>query len=147
MSAASNPATVDGCLRLGTGFSQHEWSRIVDQFAPLDARLAAFHADGTDLELSVKDRESRGQKVTLECTVAGRHRIVATSPEEQLKDALNDVRDDVRRQLDDAKTRREPRNNRRLRETGIPAPAPEGDALIPSGDDESAADESADALR
>ncbi|MBO4207595.1 HPF/RaiA family ribosome-associated protein [Micromonospora echinofusca] len=123
MSAHANPATVADCLRLGAGFSQNDRNWIVEQFAPLDARLAAFPADGTDLELMVKDRAARGQKVTLECHIPGQPRIVATSAEEALHDALNDVRNDLRRQLNDAKTRTEPGSNKHLRTTGPDAPA------------------------
>lgn len=123
MSAVTNPATVAECLRFGAGFSQGDRNWIVEQFAPLDARLATFHADATELELSVKNREAKGQKVTLECWVAGRQKIVATSTEEDLNAALHDARDDLRRQLNDAKTRQEPRNNKHLRDTSPPTPA------------------------
>lgn len=118
MSAPAAAATVDGCLRLGAGFNQRDRAWIVDQFSVIDGRLAAFPADGTELELSVKDREARGQKVTLECWIAGWPKIVTTSAEEDLRAALNDVRDDLRRRLNDAKTRQEPRNNRHLRQSG-----------------------------
>ena len=123
MSAPANPATVEDCLRVGAGFSQGDRNWIVDQFATLDARLATFTADRTELEVSVKDREARGQKVTLECWIAGWQKIVTTSSEEDLHAALNDVRDDLRRRLNDQKTRKEPRNNRHLREVGQPDPA------------------------
>ena len=82
MSAHPNPATVDACLRMGAGFSQNDRGWIVEQFSTLDNRLVAFDADKTDIELSVKDRANRGQKVTLECSIAGQHRILATSAEE-----------------------------------------------------------------
>ena len=85
MSAVANPATVAECLRMGAGFSQGDRNWIVEQFGTLDARLAAFHADATELEVSVKDREARGQKVTLECWIAGRQKIVTTSSEEDLR--------------------------------------------------------------
>jgi ribosome-associated translation inhibitor RaiA len=116
MTAVANPATVDECLRVGTGFSQGDRNWIAEQFGTLDARLAAFHADTTELEVSVKDREARGQKVTLDCWIAGRQKIVTTSLEEDLKAALNDCRDDLRRILNDSKTKQEPRHNRHLRE-------------------------------
>ncbi|MFV2102691.1 HPF/RaiA family ribosome-associated protein [Micromonospora sp. LOL_024] len=122
-----NPATVTECLRLGAGFSQTDRNWIVAQFATLDARLATFHADATELELSVKDREAKGQKVTLECWIAGRQKIVTTSTEEDLHAALNDARDDLRRKLNDAKTRQEPRNNKHLRVNTPPGPAAPGD--------------------
>ncbi|GAA4573504.1 hypothetical protein GCM10023176_38650 [Micromonospora coerulea] len=133
MSAVANPATVAECLRVGAGFAQGDRNWIAEQFATLDARLAGFHADATELEVSVKDREARGQKVTLECWVAGRQKIVTTSTEEDLHAALNDVRDDLRRRLNDAKTRQEPRSNKHLRDNGqpegVPAQAGERDEL------------------
>jgi ribosome-associated translation inhibitor RaiA len=116
MTAVANPATVGECLRVGAGFSQGDLNWIAEQFATLDARLASFHADTTELEVSVKDRAAKGQKVTLECWIAGRQKVVTTSSEEDLHDALNDVRDDLRRRLNDSKSRQEPRHNRHLRE-------------------------------
>ncbi|MFI6072108.1 HPF/RaiA family ribosome-associated protein [Actinoplanes sp. NPDC051343] len=116
MTAVANPATVGECLRVGAGFSQGDRNWIAEQFATLDGRLASFYADTTELEVSVKDREAKGQKVTLECWIAGRQKIVTTSSEEVLHDALNDVRDDLRRRLNDSKNRQEPRHNRHLRE-------------------------------
>src|SRR3954469_4704073 len=120
MSAVVNPATVGECLRAGAGFSQGDLNWIAGEFETLDARLAGFHADSTELEISVKDREARGQKVTLECWIAGRQKIVTTSSEEDLKAALHDVRDDLRRRLNDSKTKQEPRHNRHLRESAEP---------------------------
>ncbi len=143
MSARANPATVGDCLRVGAGFSQGDRNWIVEQFATLDARLATFPADTTELEVSVKDREARGQKVTLECWIAGRQKTVTTSTEQDLHAALNDVRDDLRRRLNDAKTRQEPRHNRHLRGAGLkdPAAVDEADLLGdvgPAGDADAA---------
>lgn len=114
MSVAADPATVEKVLRAGAGFSQGDRNWIAEQFATLDNRLAAFPAETTELEVSVKDREARGQKVTLECWIAGRTKIVTTSSEEDLHAALHDVRDDMRRKLDESKVRQEPRHNRHL---------------------------------
>jgi ribosome-associated translation inhibitor RaiA len=120
MSAAANPASVSECLRVGAGFSQGDLNWIVEQFATLDGRLASFSTETTEIEVSVKDRAARGQKVTLECWIAGRSKIVTTSSEEDLHDALNDVRDDLRRRLNDSKSKQEPRHNRHLREHAEP---------------------------
>ena len=111
----AGPATVAAQLRLGAGFNDSDRARVLDVLAALDARLATFPAAGTDLELSVKDRGRRGQRVTLECWIPGLSRRVATSTQRTMAAALAEVRDDVRRQLNDAKTRSEPRNNRHLR--------------------------------
>jgi len=115
------PATVRDRLRFGVGFTKAERPAIIDQLQPLDARLAAFTAGDTEMELSVKDRDRRGQQVTLECWISGRTRLVATSSHRGLQAALVEVRDDLRRQINDAKTRTEPRNSRQRRET-ITAP-------------------------
>ncbi|GAA4935674.1 HPF/RaiA family ribosome-associated protein [Actinoplanes utahensis] len=120
MTAVANPATVAECLRVGAGFSQGDLNWLVEQFGTLDARLASFHADATALEITVKDRAARGQKVTLECWLSGGDKIVTTSSEEDLHAAVMDVRDDLRRRLSDAKTKHEPRHNRHLRE--VPQP-------------------------
>jgi ribosome-associated translation inhibitor RaiA len=115
MNAPHSPARVAGQLRVGAGFAADERPGIVEQLNSLDARLATHPAAETDMELSVKDRDRSGQRLTLECWIAGRSRLVATSEHRQLSTALMEVRDDLRRQLNDAKTRTEPRNNRHLR--------------------------------
>jgi tartrate dehydratase alpha subunit/fumarate hydratase class I-like protein len=48
--------------------------------------------------------------------MAGQARLVSTSARPALQDALTEVRDDMVRQINDATTRQEPRNNRHLRE-------------------------------
>ena len=111
MSASpTSPTSVQTRLRLGTGFSELERVDIVGRLSSLDARLATFPAEGTELELSVKDRERSGQRVTLECWIPRRGHFVATSADRDLWKAITEVRQDLRRQLNDAKTRTEPRN-------------------------------------
>lgn len=100
-----NAASLDQ-LSLGAGFSDSERDRIVDRLQKLNRRLRRFPADGTFLELSVKDRDTNSQKVTLECEVPKFSRLVATSDEPDLKAALMEVRDDMWRQIDDAVNRR-----------------------------------------
>jgi len=109
MSGVTNPATVEQCLRVGAGFTQGDRAWIAEQFGPLDARLASFDADATELEISIKDRQSPGQKVTLECWTHSLDKIVTTSTEGDLHAAVMDVRDDLRRRLADAKGRRDPK--------------------------------------
>lgn len=118
--AETVPATVAGVLRLGSGFAAAERSALVGQLSGMDPRLATYPAGQTKLELSVKERAQTTQAVTLQCWIAGRPRLVATSSQPALAAALTEVRDDLRRQLNDAKARTEPRNNRQLR--GTPPP-------------------------
>jgi ribosome-associated translation inhibitor RaiA len=125
MSASANPATVDDCLRVGGGFSQGDRNWIAEHLSTLDTPLASYDVERVELEVSVKDRAARGQKVTMECWIAGRPKVVTTSSAEDLNAALLEVRDELRRVLHDAKTRNEPRHNRHLQETARTAPAPE----------------------
>jgi hypothetical protein len=111
------PDLIDERLLLGTGFHESERDWIVRRLASLGPRLRSFDAVQIDLEISIKDRDSAGQQVTLECWVrrATRLHLVSTSSEAEVDTALNDVRTSMIRQVDDAKTRTEPRNNRALR--------------------------------
>jgi len=124
-------ATVAGSLRLAAGLGEGERRLLVRRLARLDAQLARYRADQVDMELSVKDRGGRGQRLTLECWIAGRPRLVASSADHDLDTAVSRVREGMRRQLDDTATRREPRNNRLLRRStraarGTPKPEPDG---------------------
>ncbi|MGY1709355.1 hypothetical protein ACI8AC_07565 [Geodermatophilus sp. SYSU D00758] len=132
----ARPATVAGALRLAAGLTGEERAVLVRLLARLDAQLSRYPADRVELEVSLKDRGTRGQRLTLECWIAGRPRLVASSAQRELSVAVQRVREGLRRQLDDMATRREPRNNRLLRRTdrtGRPdAPAR---SSAPSGED------------
>ncbi len=93
-------------LQLGAGFSADERARVVDRLSKLNRRLKRFPADGTQLHLSVKERDTPAQSVTLECRVPRFAPFVATSRESDLRAALMDVREDLWRQIDDAVTKR-----------------------------------------
>jgi hypothetical protein len=110
-------ATVDEALRLGSGFGADERSAIVDGWARLDERLRSFNSGAVELELSVKERGQPSQRTVLEAWIAGQTRVVATSSEPDLAHALHEVRDDLIRQLTDARNQTEPRNNAALRGT------------------------------
>lgn len=98
-------ATVATGLRLGSGFAAAERPDIVERLASLDRALASFGPSAVELELSMKDRDRHGQATTLQCWIAGWPRLVATSSQPAFVSSLVEVRDDLRRQLDDAKGR------------------------------------------
>ncbi|MDQ6725806.1 MAG: HPF/RaiA family ribosome-associated protein [Actinomycetota bacterium] len=117
MSQHDDPATVEASLRLGGGVQMDERAGIVAGWHRLDERLRSFRAGSVDLELTVKERATPSQHTTLEAWIAGEPRLVATSTHADLTQALIEVRDDMIRQVSDAKNRTEPRNNRHLRGT------------------------------
>jgi len=104
-------------LHLATGFLSSERDWIVRRLAALGSRLRSFPDTQIELEINLKERHGSGQQVTLECWISRTPRLhlVSTSTARELAVALNEVRDDLIRQVDDAKTRTEPRNNRSLR--------------------------------
>ncbi len=110
-------AVITDRLHLATGFLSNERDWVVERLAALGSRLRSFHDDQVDLEISVKDRRGVEQRVTLECWInrTPRLHLVATSTEPDLPAALNEVRNELIRQVDEAKTRTEPRHNRALR--------------------------------
>lgn len=98
-------ATVDQ-LRIEYGFEESEHPRVIELLRKLDRQLKRFSADAVDMELTVKDRDTSDQKVTMEVWLPGLPRVVATSKELALRDALMDVREDVWRQIKEQQARR-----------------------------------------
>jgi ribosome-associated translation inhibitor RaiA len=112
----SDPTIDASNVRLGGGFSEGDRVLIATTLSQLLGRVATSDMLW-ELELSVKDREAPGQRVTLEAWVVGKDRFVATSAEEDLRAALNEVGDDVLRQFTRARDRRTPKANRHKRES------------------------------
>ena len=85
---------------------------------PLSAlapHLSGWEHDQVDLEVSLKDIEGPYQKVTLQAWLGGRAHLVATSHERDLDHALAEVRRDLIRQIEEERSRREPRKRRKTR--------------------------------
>lgn len=88
-------------LRLEAGFDADEADRVRNIMSKLNRRLSHFPADAVDMELTVKDRDTTSQKVTLEAWMPNLPRFVAVSKENDLHDALMEVREDLLRQVND----------------------------------------------
>ena len=108
-----DPTVIAQRLHLATGFLSSERDWIVQRLAALGSRLRSYSDAQVDLEISLKERRGAGQRVTLECWInrTPRLHLVSTSSARELAAALNEVRDDLIRQVDDAKTRTEHRNH------------------------------------
>jgi ribosome-associated translation inhibitor RaiA len=107
--------TLDEHLRLAAGFAAADRPRILRALSALAPHLSGWEHDRVDLEVSLKDTEGPDQKVTLQAWLAGRAHLVATSHERDLDHALADVRKDLIRQIEEARSRREPRKRRKIR--------------------------------
>ena len=106
--------TLEERLRLGVGFAAADRLRILGALSALAPHLSGWD-DQVDLEVSLKDTEGPDQKVTLQAWLAGRAHLVATSHERDLDHALAEVRTDLIRQIEDERSRREPRERRKTR--------------------------------
>jgi ribosome-associated translation inhibitor RaiA len=117
MSGTDNSPTghLEERLRLGAGFGAADRPRVLEALSALAPHLSGWEHDQVDLEVSVKDREGPDQKVTLQAWLAGRAHLVATSHERDLDHALVEVRRDLIRQIEDERSRREPRKRRKTR--------------------------------
>ena len=107
--------TLEDRLRIGAGFAAADRQRILGALSGLAPHLSGWEHDQVDLEVSLKDTEGPDQKVTLQAWLAGRSHLVATSHERDLDHALAEVRSDLIRQIEDEKSRREPRKRRKTR--------------------------------
>jgi len=117
MSGADNSTTgiLEEHLRLGAGFAAADRPRIVRALSALAPHLSGWGHDQVDLEVSLKDTEGPDQKVTLQAWLGGRTHLVATSHEHDLDHALAEVRRELIRQIEDERSRREPRKRRKMR--------------------------------
>jgi hypothetical protein len=73
----------------------------------LSRHLAHWSPEQVDLEISVKNRGGRELKVTLEAWLPRWPSLVATSTDRELDHALIEVRNDMIRQIEDEKIKRE----------------------------------------
>ncbi len=111
-----HPATVADSLSLHGDIHDGDFDTIVDRWPKLDARLRSFDAGAVSIQLFVKERDTRSQHITLDVKVDGHNSLVAMSSSTDFDQALNEVRDEMIRQITDMKTKSEPRNNKHLRE-------------------------------
>jgi ribosome-associated translation inhibitor RaiA len=114
---SDHPPIVVDHLRVHGPLTAHEIDDLVAHWSKLDQRLQSFRDRTIDIDLHVNDRDTFSQHITLEVLIGGHKPLLATSSAPSLTAGLNEVRDEMIRQLTDTKNRTEPRNNRKLRET------------------------------
>lgn len=100
-------------LQLTGGFTPADRDRILRVLGPLAKHLAKWKPEQIALQASVKHRDGKEQKVTLEVVLPGMPPLVASSVDREIDRALVEVRKDLIRQIEDAKDRREPHKGKR----------------------------------
>jgi len=112
---SDHPPIVLDALSTHGPFHEHEIRDLIPHWSKLDQRLQSFADRSIALDLHLHDRDTPDQRVVLEANIGGFPTFVATARSRELDAALNRVRDELVRQLSDAKNRTEPRHNRKLR--------------------------------
>lgn len=112
---SDHPPMVAEALQVHGTFHPHERELLIEHWSKLDQRLQSFDGRAITLDLHIHDRDSSAQCVVLEATISGFSPFIAKDSSRDLDASLNRVRDELIRQLSDAKNKTEPRHNRRLR--------------------------------
>jgi ribosome-associated translation inhibitor RaiA len=107
---------LDDVLRLGAGFADDDRRWVLEALESLAPHLARWSSAKVDVEISVKDRGGKEQQVTLLADLPGYPPVVAKAANQQLDRAIAEAKRELVRQIEDAKGKREPKDNRRLRE-------------------------------
>ena len=114
---SDHPPIVADALTVHGPLYDRELAELIDHWARLDQRLQSFRDRSIAIDLHVRDRDHPAQHVTLDVAIGGFPVFVARADSTDLVQALNHVRDEMIRQLTDAKNKSEPRHNRKLRDT------------------------------
>jgi ribosome-associated translation inhibitor RaiA len=112
----SSSDVLDDVLRLGAGFADEDRRWVLDALESLVPHLARWDSAEVDVEISVKDRDGKEQQVTLQADLPGYPPVVAKAANRHLDRAIGEAKRELVRQIEDAKSKREPKDNRHLRE-------------------------------
>jgi ribosome-associated translation inhibitor RaiA len=107
---------LDEVLRLGAGFTEDDSPWVLDALDAMVPHLARWNPADVDVEISVKDRGGKEQQVTLLADLPGYPPLVAKAANQQLDGAVAEAKRELIRQVEDAKGKREPKDNRHLRQ-------------------------------
>ena len=110
-------------VHIGTGFVSKEHPHVLAALSTLGPHLGRWDASDVRVEVSLQDRGSKEQRVTLRTTLPGLNPLVAVADDMDLTRALHDAKRELIRQLEHQKTALEPMHNRRLREKTIRHPS------------------------
>ncbi|WP_231913776.1 MULTISPECIES: hypothetical protein [unclassified Rhodococcus (in: high G+C Gram-positive bacteria)] len=106
-------------LRMGAGFKEKDRAHVREVLSALAPHLGRWDPSDVDVEISVKDRGGKEQRVTLRTTLPGLPPLVAAATDPHLVQALGAAKHELIRQIEDQKSAREPKNNRQLRNKTI----------------------------
>lgn len=109
-------------FRLGAGFKEQEREQVLEELSALGPHLARWDPSEVEVDVSVRERGGKEQRVTLRAFLPGCPPLVAVGYDRDLMRALAEAKRDLITQIDRHKTEREPKSNRQLRRDTIRHP-------------------------
>jgi ribosome-associated translation inhibitor RaiA len=99
-------------LRLGGGLGDSDRERVLADLEGLAHHLSGWRPEQVDVEVSVKDRSSAQQRVTLNAWLMGWPHLVATFSDNDLDHAVRQARKELIRQIEGERDRQKPHRRR-----------------------------------
>lgn len=117
MSEADDARTdaLDQLVHLGAGFADEDRRWVFEALESLVPHLARWDPAEVKVEISVKHRDGKEQQVTLQADLPRYPPLVAKATGRQLDQAIAEAKRELVRQIEDEKSKREPKDNRHLR--------------------------------
>jgi hypothetical protein len=115
VSETENAGILDQALRLSGGFSEADRPWLLHALSGLEPHLSRWDPASMILHVSVKHRGGKEQQVTLRADLPGYPELVARSAAPDLDRALAEVKHKLIEQIEDQRSRRDPKDNRQLR--------------------------------
>jgi ribosome-associated translation inhibitor RaiA len=109
-------------IRVGAGFVAKEHAFVLDSLSTLGPHLGRWDSREVDIDVSLQNRGSNEQRVTLRMGLPGLPPLVAVAENADVNRALGEAKRELIRQLERQESAREPMTNRRLRRATIRHP-------------------------
>jgi ribosome-associated translation inhibitor RaiA len=107
----------ENVIRVGAGFMGKEHPHVVERLSTLAPHLGRWGSRDVNVDVSLRDRGGKEQRVVLRTSLPGLAPLVAVAENPDVTRALDDAKRELIRQLKHQKSAREPMNNRRFSAT------------------------------
>lgn len=104
----------ENVIRVRTDFVAKDRPHVVETLSTLGPHLARWDLRGVNVDVSLRDRGGKEQRVILHTSLPGLTPLVAVAANPDVTRALCDAKRELIRQIEHQKSAREPMNNRRL---------------------------------
>jgi ribosome-associated translation inhibitor RaiA len=107
----------ENAIRVGAGFVAKERPHVLEALSTLEPHLGRWDRGDVDIDVSLRDRGGKEQRVILRTSLPGLPSLVAVAENPDPTRALGEAKRELIRQLEHQKSAREPMHNRLRRAT------------------------------